>query len=185
VFFLPIHWAVLIGLAVSIAVFLRRVSELHLFEMVAGDGQQFVERSVDDQTGRSAVTMLQIEGPLFFAHADELADRLRAILRRDPTVLIIRMRRTKHVDFSVLGAMDRVLREYLERGGRVVICGLQPGLRAVLRESPLGETIPSEYMLETTREVFGSAHMAIALAENIARLEPGDGRPLYRVAQTS
>lgn len=183
VFFLPIHWAVLIGLAVSIAVFLRRVSELHLFEMVAGDGQQFVERSVDDQTGRSAVTMLQIEGPLFFAHADELADRLRAILRRVSTVLIIRMRRTKHVDFSVLGALDRVLRDYLERGGRVVICGLQPELRAALRESPLGETIPPEYMLETTREVFGSAHMAIALAENIARLESSDGRPLYRLAQ--
>lgn len=183
VFFLPIHWAVLIGLAVSIAVFLRRVSELHLYEMVAGDSQQFLERAIDDQTGRSAVTMLQIEGPLFFAHADELADRLRAILGRDPTVLIIRMRRTKQIDFSVLGALDRVLREYLHRGGRVVICGLQPGLRAMLRESPLGDTIPAEYMLETTREVFGSAHMAIALAENIARLESTDGRPLYRVAQ--
>src|SRR5262249_59767358 len=36
VLFLPIHWAILIGLATSIVLFLWRVSRLHLFEMVPG-----------------------------------------------------------------------------------------------------------------------------------------------------
>lgn len=181
VFFMPIHWAVLIGLAVSIAVFLRRVSEVHLVEMVAGASQQqFTERAIDENSGRSAVTMLQIEGPLFFAHADELADRLGSVLDRNPAVLILRMRRTQQVDFSVLAALDRVFREYLEQGGVVIICGLQPGMRETLCESPLGRTIPHEFMLQTTREVFGSAHMAIALADSIVRLQPPAGRSLYR-----
>lgn len=181
VFFMPIHWAVLIGLAVSIAVFLRRVSEVHLVEMVAGESQQqFTERVIDESTGRSAVTMLQIEGPLFFAHADELSERLSAILDRNPAVLILRMRRTQQVDFSVLAALDRVFRAYLEQGGVVIICGLQPGMRETLCDSPLGRTIPHEFMLQTTREVFGSAHMAIALADSIVRLQPPVDRALYR-----
>lgn len=183
-FLLPIHWAILIGLAVSIAVFLRRVSELHLFEMVIGESQsQFTERPTDGQTGRSAVTMLQVEGPLFFAHADEFAERLARILKRGPRVLILRMRRTQQIDFSVIVALDRVVRHYLATGGRVILCGLQPKLWRTLHESPLGQTLPPEFMLQTTREVFGSAHLAIGLADSIARLLPDDGRPLYRTVR--
>ncbi|MBI5866027.1 MAG: SulP family inorganic anion transporter, partial [Planctomycetes bacterium] len=184
VFFLPIHWAVLLGLAVSIAVFLRRVSTLHLVEMVAGESQQqFTEHAIDGATGESAVTMLQVEGPLFFAHADELAERLETVLGRGPRVLILRMRRTQQLDFSVIVLLDRVIRDYLARGGRVILCGLQPELRRTLRDSPLGQTLPPEYMLQTTREVFGSAHLAIELAEQIAWPEGAAGRPIYRTVQ--
>ncbi len=183
VFFLPMHWAILLGLTVSILVFLHRVSQLHLVEMVVGTGRPFVEQPIDEQTGRSAVTILQLEGALFFAHADELATAVRDVLKRGPRVLVFRMRRTQHMDFSVIVALDRVLREYLTRGGQVVMCGLAPELRSALRESPLGRTIPSDYMLETTREVFGSAHLAIGLAESIARFDPHDDRPMYRVLE--
>jgi MFS superfamily sulfate permease-like transporter len=102
------------------------------------------------------------------------------VLARSPAVLILRMRRTQQIDFSVLAALDHVFREFLEEGGHVVICGLQPGLRDTLCESPLGRTIPHEFMLQTTREVFGSAHMAIALADSIVRLQPQTPRALYR-----
>lgn len=180
VFVMPIHWAILLGLAVSIAIFLHRVSQLHLVEMVAGTGRHFLEHTIDGQSGRSAVTMLQLEGALFFAHADELAAQLRTILGRGPRVLVLRMRRTKQIDFSVIAALDHVFREYLDRGGHVVICGLTPELRTTLRESPLGRTIQPEYMLGTTREIFGSAHLAIGLAESIAQFDPRDERPMYR-----
>lgn len=180
VFVLPIHWAILIGLVMSIVMLLRRVSRLYLFEMVRSDDGPFREHELDERTGRSAITMLQIEGPLFFAHADILAARLRQIFSRGPRATVLRMRRTQQIDFSVIAALEPVVREYLESGGHLVVCGLSPAMRDLLWDSPLGRTIGADFLLETSREVFGSAHMALGLAQSIVDVTPQPGRERFR-----
>lgn len=179
---LPVHWAVLIGLSVSIAVFLRRASKLHLVEMVAGRGRAFHEQPIDERTGTTPITMLQVEGPLFFAHAEDVAQTLGEVFMRGPAVTILRMRRTQQIDFSVVAEIDRAVRAYHAAGGRFIICGLTPHLHEDLRASPLGRTIGADYLLPTTRQVFGSAHAAIGLAEGIAQAAAGPGVPLLRRA---
>lgn len=181
---LPIHWAVLIGLSVSIAVFLRRASRLHLFEMVAGGGKAFHEQPIDEETGRSPITMLQVEGPLFFAHAEEMADVLRQVFKRAPVVTIIRMRRTQQIDFSVITELNRVVERYLEDGGTLIICGLTERMHEQLSRSPLGRTIRPEHLLKTTRTVFGSAHLAIKLGEEIAKSRGHAATTLFRRDRT-
>lgn len=180
VFVLPIHWAILIGMVMSIVMLLRRVSRLYMFEMVRTADGPFREREIDAQTGRSAITMLQIEGPLFFAHADQLASRLRQIFSRGPRTTVLRMRRTQQIDFSVIAALEPVVREYLDGGGHLVVCGLSPAMRAVLLDSPVGRTIGGDFLLETSREVFGSAHLALGLAQSIVDVKPQPGRDRFR-----
>ncbi len=183
---LPIHWAVLIGLAASVALFLRRASRLHLVEMVAGERAAFYEQPIDERTGASAITMLQVEGPLFFAHADEVGETLAAVFSRRPTVTILRMRRTQQIDFSVVTEIDRAVRAYEAAGGRFIVCGLSPRMRLELLASPLGRTIGANYMLPTTRKVFGSAHAAIGLAKEIVARQGAAAageRPLLRRAE--
>lgn len=180
VFFLPLHWAVLIGLAASVVLFLRRVARLHLFEMVRGESSAFRERRIDEQTGGSAITMLQVEGPLFFAHAEEMADTLQAIMRRGPRVVILRMRRTRQIDFSVTEAMRRVIVRYLADGGRFIVCGVTPKLHRTLMRSPLGWMLGEENILESTRQVFGAATRAIEMARQFVASSPCDDRPLFR-----
>ncbi len=162
------------------ALFLRRVSRLHLVEMVSGGNHQFHERDLDEDTGKSVVTMLQIEGPLFFAHAEDMADTLRTVFQRRPRVTILRMRRTHQIDYSVASAMTRVAQAYIRDGGTLIICGLTEKMRATVLVSDLGKTIRPRFLLQTTREVFGSAHEAIRIAEEIARTEPSPARPLFR-----
>jgi SulP family sulfate permease len=180
VFIMPIHWAIMVGLAVSVAAFLRRVSKLYLVEMVTSDNHQFQEHPIDEVTGKNAITMLQVEGPLFFAHADEMAETLRGVFRRQPRVTIIRMRRTQQIDFSVIAAVSRVAEEYIGAGGTLIVCGLTPAMRRVLRQSTLGRVVRPEHFLQTTREVFGSAHRAIKLAEQLADDHEVAVRPLFR-----
>jgi len=182
VFFLPIHWAVLIGLAVSIAMFLRRVSRLHLFEMVRGEDGAFREHEIDSQTGTSAITMLQVEGPLFFAHADELAETLQTLFNRGPRVTILRMRRTQQIDFSVIAALEPLVRRYQAAGGTLLICGLAHNLRETIANGPLGELLPPACLFETTREIFGAARQAIEHAQRIVADLPMADRPLFRTS---
>lgn len=177
---LPIHWAILIGLAVSFVVLLRRVSRIHIFEMVRSAEGPFREQDMDEHTGRTAVTMIQLEGPLFFAHADLLAARLRQIFERGPRVTILRMRRTQQIDFSILATIRAPVAAYLASGGHLIICGLTPQMRGVLLGSPLGDIVGPDFLLETTREVFGSAHVALGLAQCILSVNPSSQRPDFR-----
>jgi SulP family sulfate permease len=181
VFILPIHWAILIGLVVSLVLLLRRVSRVHLFEMVRTAEGPFREQEIDEKTGRSAITMVQLEGPLFFAHADLLASRLREIFRRGTRVTIVRMRRTQHIDFSILAALRPPVREYLDQGGHLIFCGLTPQMRGTIQNSLLGEILGPDSLLETTHEVFGSAHVAIGRAQEILAVEPMSERELFRL----
>lgn len=177
----PIHWAILIGLAISIAIFIRRASRLQIFEMVRDESEHYHERLIDSQTGAAAITLLQIQGPLFFAHADELADTLQGVFERGPRIVIIRMRRTQQLDYSVIVALSSVMREYEARGGRVILCGLTLRLRRMLLASPLREVIPPQRLLRVTGQVFGSARRAIDIAKKIVSRDPPKDRPLFRV----
>lgn len=177
---LPIHWAILIGLSLSIAFFLRRVARPHLCEMVRRSDGAFREQEIDAETGRSEITMLQFEGPLFFAHADPIAQKLRAVFERGPRVVVVRMRRTHQIDFSVIEAMHTVIGEFVRRGGHVILCGLHRGVRSALRRTSLGRLLGPSNLLSTTREVFGSAHQAIAEAERLLADAPLDARPRFR-----
>lgn len=177
----PIHWAILIGLALSIAIFIRRVSRLHIFEMVRDESDHYHERLIDARTGEATITLLQIQGPLFFAHADELTETLRRVLARAPRVLIIRMRRTQQMDYSVLVALAEVLREFEDSGGRVILCGLTLRMRRAVLGSPLGEVIPRRRLRLVTRQIFGSARGAIEIAQRIVQRDPIPGRPLFRL----
>jgi len=181
VFVMPIHWALLIGLVASFIILLRRVSRVHLFEMVRNPQGAFREQEIDDRTGRSAVTMVQLEGPLFFAHADLLAKSLRIIFNRGPRVTILRMRRTQQIDFSILAALAGPVREYQQAGGHLIVCGLTPQMRAILLDSPLGDLLGPDFLLETTREVFGSAHVATQLAQMILDDRPAADREPFRL----
>ncbi len=178
VFVLPLHWVILIGLSVSIVIFLRRVSSLRMVEMVRARGATFSEMPLDAETGRSQITFLQVEGPLFFAQADELREALRNVFERCPNVTIIRMRRTQQIDFSVVAVLEQELQRYHDAGGRVILCGLTAGLRRTILKSALRTQIAPEHVLETTGTIFGSAQAALDLAE--AMLTNDDPRPRMR-----
>lgn len=182
VWVIPLHWAILIGLSISLVLFLRRVSELHLVEMVNSGEDQFEERPMDEETGRSSIVMLQVEGPLFFAHADEIARRVRMVFERGPRVVVLRMRRTQQIDFSVIASLAHEAAVYRAAGGTMIVCGLTPEMHETLSASPLAWAIGTEHLMPTTRKVFGSAHRAIGSARTVVADRAADGRSLFRKA---
>ncbi len=180
VFVMPIHWAVLVGMALSAAIFMRRASVLRMTEMISRDEGEFRERRIDGHTGKTAITLVQIEGPLFFAHADEIADTLSEIFARGPSVVILRMRRTHQLDSSVIAGLDRVVTNYQQAGGVLMVCGLTRAMRRELLQRSAFAARRPELLLTTGGRVFGSALHAVELATRIVQRRGTDGRPLVR-----
>jgi SulP family sulfate permease len=164
---LPLQYAVFVGIALNIALYLRRASRLHMREMVRSQGGPFQERPITDATGRSSVVFLSLEGDLFFGVADELADQLNQAAGSGVRVVILRLKRTHMIDATVLSVLESFVRTMRERDGYVVLCGLTEEMHRVIQRYGLEAMIGPENVFETRFGVFASARAALARARDL------------------
>lgn len=170
----PLEYAIFVGIAVNIAVYLRTASRLHVAEMVPAPGSSgettFLERPVHERhtTEPGSIVFLQLEGELFFAVADELQDHLASLQRGGAKVVILRLKRTHSIDASVLNVLDRFAREMRSRDAHVILCGLRPELMAKMRAFGLIKLLGEANVFETGGGVFTSAKRALQRAREIA-----------------
>ncbi|HEX7008585.1 MAG TPA: SulP family inorganic anion transporter [Phycisphaeraceae bacterium] len=164
---LPLQYAIFVGIFLNIALYLRLASQLHLAEMVPAQGGPFLERPIHDRAGREKVIFLQAEGDLFFAVADELQERLAMVSRSGVQVVILRLKRTLSIDSTVLGVLERFVREMQARGGYVLLCGVRPDLMGRLERFGLIRLIGRENVFPTTYGVFTSAKQALQRARQL------------------
>ncbi|MEM9252786.1 MAG: SulP family inorganic anion transporter [Planctomycetota bacterium] len=167
--FAPLQYAVFLGIALNLALYLRRASQLQVSEMVKPRGGPFVERPlrVSDGAAAKEVMMVQLEGSLFFAVADELQDRLSDIERQGVRVVILRMKRTHSVDATVMAVLERFVSAMQARGGHVVLCGLKEATLQRLEAYGLVGLIGKANVFPTTYGVFESARRALGRAREL------------------
>lgn len=163
----PLEYAIFMGIFINIAVYLRKASRLHMSEMVRSSGGPFEERPLKERSGQRRVMFLQVEGDLFFGHADELHTKLSELLSKPVRVVIFRLKRTHSIDSTVLEVFDDFTRQLKEKGGHVVVCGIQRELKEMLEAYGVAKTIGQENIFETSYGLFTSAKRAMARAREL------------------
>ena len=164
---LPLAYAIYVGIFLNIALYLRRASQLHMAEMVRTSGGPFQERPITDRSGEKKVIFLSVEGDLFFGVADELQDRLIALARSGPRVVILRLKRTHSIDATVQDVLERFTRQMQAKGGHVLLCGVKPELMERIRRYGLIALIGEKNVFETGFGVFTSAKQALQRAREL------------------
>lgn len=166
------------GLFLSLALLVRRAGRLQLVEIVrAGEGR-FREIPVDEQTGALPAVLLHLEGDLNFAVAPELSDRLTEIAARGPEVLVLRLKRARHVDATVLEALRQVFAGLRARGASVLVCGLTDDLARFLEASELGSVLGPGALLRAGPRLFEGFERALEAARH--RLAPRTDEEIFR-----
>lgn len=164
---LPLKYAIFAGIFLSIGLYLRKASRLHMAEMVRSQpfaGSPFIERPVHDRLGQKQVMFLQIEGDLFFGLADELQDRLDQLSAGEVRVVILRLKRTHSIDSTVLRVFEDFARRMRERDRFLVLCGVRPELMQPLRSFGLEDVIGRDNIFPAGLGVFTSAKQALQRA---------------------
>jgi sulfate permease, SulP family len=164
---MPLAYAIYIGIFLNIALYMCRASKLHMAEVVHASGGPFIERPLKDRHGDQPVVFLQLEGDLFFGIADELQDRFASLLNDVPHVVILRLKRTHHIDTTVMGVFDQFAKRMAMRDRHVILCGLQPELKQKLQSFGLIDVIGPHNIFETGFGVFGSAKLAFKRARDL------------------
>ncbi len=165
--FLPLAYAIYVGIFLNLALYLQQASRLHLDEMVSTPGGPFIERPLRDRGGDQPVLFLQMEGDLFFGVADELADRFQRIARSGVNVVVLRLKRTHSIDATVLGELERFVQQMQSRGHHVVLCGVKQELMQTLQSYGLVSLIGPRNVFETGFGVFTSAKRALQRAREL------------------
>jgi SulP family sulfate permease len=146
--------ALYLGLFLSLALLVRRSGNLQIVELVRSASGRFREIEIDARTGSTPAVLLHLEGDLNFAIAGDLSDRLAEIGRHAPRLIILRLKRARHLDATVLETLRQAVVS-LERGGtRVILSGLNNDLAELLEQTELGALLGDDGLLRSGDRLF-------------------------------
>jgi high affinity sulfate transporter 1 len=97
--------------------------------------------------------ILRPEGRIFFANAEHIAEKMRHLAdEAKPRVVAIDLSAVPDLEYTALKALVEGEKRQRERGVRMWLVGLNPGVLQVVQKSPLGEALGREelhFNLET------------------------------------
>jgi SulP family sulfate permease len=149
------------GVFLSLALLVRRAGRLQMVELVRSGEQRFREIPIDEKTGETPAVLLHLEGDLNFAVAEELADRLLEIGQRGPRVVVLRLKRARHLDATVLEALRHAARELKRGGAETVVCGLTDEVAGLLEATELCQVLGREGLLRAGPRLFEGFERAL------------------------
>ena len=159
--------AVLLGIGLSILLFVPRAAKLKAKELVVTPERVVRERVPSDPVDPSIV-IYDFEGELFFGAAPELERYLAELADRVEKdgikYVVLRLKRVRHPDAVVTERIERFLHEETARGVTVLLAGVQPDLWALLKNVGFANWFPSEHVFPEEDEEFSATLKAVRYA---------------------
>lgn len=173
--------AVLVGVVLSILLFVPRAAKLKAEELVVAPEGVVRERTPED-TPDPLIVIYDLEGELFFGAAPELdryLDSLSERIQRDKLQFaILRLKRVRHPDVVCIERLEHFVREQQERGVTVLLAGVRPDTADVLHNVGFGQWFPEEQLFPQEDELYSATLKAVRYARTRAD-EASDSEKLY------
>jgi SulP family sulfate permease len=152
---LDLTQAILIGAALSAAVFINQVANLQV-DIREVDVAKMRERGMPVATNCGAIRVAYLTGPLFFAATSTFNEAFAH--EADVQVLILSMRAVPLIDVSGVEALTSLHEQLTHAGKTLMLAGVQPTVMHMLERSGLADAIGRD-------NFFWSADQAILFAE--------------------
>lgn len=146
---LPLDTAIYVGVGTSIMLFLKKVAQPEMVEYAFNDQGQLAQTSETIKRNTPEVSIVHVEGELFFGAAELFRDQMRRICE-DPNlkIVILKMRNAHHMDATGVMALEELV-HYMNKLGRYLILSeAKADLIRVLKNSGLYDFIEA-------RNIFG------------------------------
>jgi len=171
--FLKLDTAIYTGIGMSLVLFLQKASAPTLLEHAFNDQGQLTQIDTPVERNSPQVSIVHVEGDLFFGAADIFQDGIRR-LAEDPNirVFILRMKNARHLDATTVMALGQLL-EYLQSQGRhLLISGVLGDVAAVLKRSGLMEKIGRENIFPAEENPTLATKKALQRAQALMGVKP-------------
>jgi SulP family sulfate permease len=144
---LGLDQAILIGVALSILLFVPRAAKLRASELVVDDDNVVREKVAGDPPCKSFV-LYDLEGEVFFGAAPELERYFNELTRRAKAEgvqhLVLRVKRVRNPDVVCLERLEHFLKNSARQGITVLLAGVRPDLLDAMLRLRFNEWFPDE-----------------------------------------
>lgn len=139
---MPLDSAIYIGVGISIVLFLKKVARPEMVEYAFNKEGHLAEMNTAEQRGTPEVSIVHIEGELFFGAADLFQDQMRRICE-DPNlkIVVLKMRNAHNMDATAVMALEELLRYMAEKERYLILSEVKSDLIRVLKNSGLYDII--------------------------------------------
>ncbi len=171
--FLQLDTAIYVGIGVSLILFLQKASAPSLVEHAFNDQGQLTQIDAPAERNTPQVSIVHVEGDLFFGAADIFQDGVRR-LAEDPhiRVFILRMKNARHLDATTVIALGQLV-DYLQSQDRhLLISGVHGDVAAVLKRSGLANKIGRENMFPAEENPTLATKKALQRAQALIGVKP-------------
>lgn len=141
----PLDFAIFIGTATSIVLFLRQAGEPDLVEYAFNREGHLTEVSNGDARPLPEISIVHVEGSLFFGASELLHEQIRRACE-DPNlrIIILRLKNAHHLDASAILALEELVRFMRENQRGLIVSGARAEVVQLCRTTGLLELIGHE-----------------------------------------
>ena len=165
-----VEFAILVGVAVSIVLFVPRAAKLKATELFVSPERVVRERLPSDPECTS-VAVYDLEGELFFGAALELDRHFETINAqveaRGIHHVVLRLKRVRNPDVVCIEKLEHFLRESQSNGRIILLAGLRPELLAALVNLKFSEWYPPERFFPEEDERYSATLRAVRYAYSL------------------
>lgn len=171
---LPLDTAIYVGVGLSILLFLKKAGRPRLTEYDFNARGELAEKP--DPERKNAISIVHVEGDLFFGSTDIFQDQVRQLVRSPHIkVVILRLLNAHHLDASSALALRELTQFARSQKREVLLSGIREDMRPILERARLDELIGRENMFDYTPEnVTLSTRNALLRAKQLIGDEPAD-----------
>lgn len=172
----PLDTAIFLGVLTSLLLFLHKVAQPKLVEYAFNQRGELAEKTSEQARTVPAVSIVHVEGDLFFGAADVFLEQMRLLVQTENLkVILLRMRNAHNLDATAAFAIAELVKFARQNGRDVVVSGLQPDAEAVFRRSGLLDLIGEQNIFRYTPEnVTLCTRDALKRAQQIIGAEKAD-----------
>jgi len=139
----PIQFAVLLGVVLSILIYLYRSStDIRLMQLLPQPDGTMIEREAPLSLQAGVVTILRIYGSLHFSGAAMLEELLPPVQNTERAVVILQLRGLNNVGSTFIQVVERYAQRLQSHGGKFFLTGVHPHVLEQLELTETTETIP-------------------------------------------
>ena len=133
---LSLQMAIFVGVITSILLFLKKVAEPEMIEHGYNEAGELTEFSEKTKRAEPEVSIVHVEGELFFAAADLFYEQIRRVGEDENLrVLVLKLLHAHHMDATSVLALEELLDYLKEKNCHVLLCEVRRDALRILRDS--------------------------------------------------
>src|SRR5208282_5194787 len=190
--FISLEFSILIGVALSILLFVPRAAKLKMYELIV-TGEGVVRERLPSDPPPAGLLIFDFEGELFFGAApefDRYFEEIKHRLRREHIALaVLRVKRTRNPDMVFMERLEHFLHEMKVQGITILICGIRADLAHALQNLRFEEWLRPGHLFPEEREEYSATLKAVRRGYGLIAAENGtasqaleairESQPLY------